>query len=110
MGAEQLRQYLPPTVFEILLKALQEAEDHLARTLKLKRNELEWVDGVFSQNIILPIQANRQKIGTLQNNIRRTLHLNELCLQLFFLQYFYLLMYCQELESYHYKHKYISHS
>ncbi|MFX1565984.1 MAG: hypothetical protein ACFFCH_08350, partial [Promethearchaeota archaeon] len=77
IGAEQLRQYLPPQVFEILITALQEAEDHLAQTLQLKRNELEWVDGIFSQSIALPIQANRQQAGNLQNNLRRAMHSRE---------------------------------
>jgi hypothetical protein len=77
IGAEQLRQYLPPQVFEILVNALQESEDHLAKTLQLKRNELEWVDGIFSQNVVLPIQANRQKASNLQNNLRKAMHSRE---------------------------------
>jgi DNA mismatch repair protein MutS2 len=77
IGAEQLRQYLPPQVFEILVNALQESEDHLAKTLKLTRNELEWVDGIFSQSIVLPVQANRQQASNLQNNLRRAMHSRE---------------------------------
>ncbi len=77
IGAEQLRQYLPPQVFEILVNALQESEDHLARNLQLKRNELEWVDGIFSQSVALPIQANRQHASKLQNNMRRAMHSRE---------------------------------
>ncbi|MFX1575951.1 MAG: helix-hairpin-helix domain-containing protein [Promethearchaeota archaeon] len=77
IGAEQLRQYLPPQVFEILVNALQESEDHLAQILQLKRDELEWVDGIFSQSIVLPIQANRQQASNLQNNLRRAMHSRE---------------------------------
>ncbi len=77
IGAEQLRQYLPPQVFEILVNALQASEDQLAKTLKLKRNELEWVDGIFSQSVSLPIQANQQHSSNLQNNIRRVMHFRE---------------------------------
>ncbi|MFX1318982.1 MAG: helix-hairpin-helix domain-containing protein [Promethearchaeota archaeon] len=77
IGAEQLRQYLPPQVFEILISALQESEDHLAKILQLTRNELEWVDGIFSQSVVLPIQANRQQANNLQNNIRRAMHARE---------------------------------
>ena len=77
IGAEQLRQYLPPQVFEILVSALQDSEDHLARLLQLERNELEWVDGIFSQSLALPIQANRQHAGNLQNNLRRAMHARE---------------------------------
>ncbi len=77
IGAEQLRQYLPPQVFDILISALQEAEDHLAQTLQLKRNELEWVDGIFSQSVSLPIQANRQQTSSLQNNLRTAMHSHE---------------------------------
>ncbi|MFX1490658.1 MAG: helix-hairpin-helix domain-containing protein [Promethearchaeota archaeon] len=77
IGAEQLRQYLPPQVFDILVSALQDAEDHLASLLKLNRNELEWADGIFSQSIVLPIQANRQHASNLQNNLRRAMHARE---------------------------------
>ncbi len=77
IGAEQLRQYLPPQVFEILVTALQESEDYLAQALQLKRNELEWVDGIFSQSIALPIQASRQKASNLQNNVRKAMHSRE---------------------------------
>jgi dsDNA-specific endonuclease/ATPase MutS2 len=77
IGAEQLRQYLPPQVFEILINALQESEDHLAKALKLKRHELEWVDGIFSQSVALPIQANRKQANNLQNNVRRAMHAQE---------------------------------
>lgn len=77
IGADQLRQYLPPQVFDILVTALQESEDHLARLLNLKRNELEWVDGIFSQSLALPIQANRQHTSSLQNNLRRAMHARE---------------------------------
>ncbi len=77
IGAEQLRQYLPPQVFEILVNALQESEDQLAKTLQLKRNELEWVDGIFSQSVALPIQANRQQASNLQNNLRKAMHSRE---------------------------------
>ena len=77
IGAEQLRQYLPPQVFEILVSALRNSEDHLAELLKLKRDELEWVDGLFSQSVALPIQANRQHSSKLQNNLRRTMHARE---------------------------------
>lgn len=77
IGAEQLRQYLPPQVFEILVNALQESEDYLAKILQLKRDELEWVDGIFSQSIVLPIQANRQQASNLQNNLRRAMHSRE---------------------------------
>jgi DNA mismatch repair protein MutS2 len=77
IGAEQLRQYLPPKVFDILISALQNAEDHLANSLKLNRNELEWVDGIFSQSVVLPIQANRQHASNLQNNLRRAMHTRE---------------------------------
>lgn len=77
IGAEQLRQYLPPQVFEILVNALKESEDHLSNSLKLKRNELEWVDGIFSESIALPIQANRSQANNLQNNIRRAMHSRE---------------------------------
>ena len=77
IGAEQLRQYLPPQVFEILVTALQESEDHLAQSLQLKRNELEWVDGIFSQSIALPIQANRQQASNLQSNLRKAMHARE---------------------------------
>jgi DNA mismatch repair protein MutS2 len=77
IGAEQLRQYLPPQVFEILIKALQDSEDKLAKLLNLQRNELEWVDGIFSQNVVLPIQANRKFVTSFQNNIRRSMHAHE---------------------------------
>ncbi|MFX0169270.1 MAG: helix-hairpin-helix domain-containing protein [Candidatus Hodarchaeota archaeon] len=77
IGAEQLRQYLPPQVFDILVSALQSSEDHLAGLLKLKRDELEWVDGLFSQTVALPIQANRQYASKLQNNLRRSMHARE---------------------------------
>ena len=77
IGAEQLRQYLPPQVFEILVSALRTSEDHLAELLKLKRDELEWVDGLFSQSVALPIQANRQHSSKLQNNLRRAMHARE---------------------------------
>lgn len=77
IGADQLRQYLPPKVFDILVSALQNAEDKLAQLLKLKRNELEWVDGIFSQSLALPIQANRQRASNLQNNLRRKMRIRE---------------------------------
>ncbi|MFW9830234.1 MAG: helix-hairpin-helix domain-containing protein [Candidatus Thorarchaeota archaeon] len=77
IGADQLRQYLPPQVFDILITALQDSEDHLAQLLQLKRNELEWVDGIFSQSLALPIQANRQLASNLQNNLRRAMHARE---------------------------------
>ncbi len=77
IGSEQLRRYLPPKVFDILVNALQSAEDQLATSLQLKRDELEWVDGIFSENVALPVQANRQHASKIQNNLRRAMHLRE---------------------------------
>ena len=77
INPDQLRRYLPPQVFDILVGVLREAEEKLASLLKLQRNELEWVDGVFSHSVALPIQANRQRINELYNNLRKAMHARE---------------------------------
>jgi len=77
INPDQLRRYLPPQVFDILVGVLQEAEERLASLLKLQHNELEWVDGVFSHSVALPVQANQQRINELYNNLRKAMHARE---------------------------------
>jgi ribosomal protein S13 len=77
IDSDQLRRYLPPQVFDILMKSTQEAEDKLGSLLELRRNELEWVDGIFSETVALPLQADRQKVSRLQNYLRRAMHARE---------------------------------
>ena len=77
MDPTQLRQYLPPKVFDILVRALQESEDRLSNLLQLKRGELEWIEGVFSESMALPIQAKQEKVRSLQNNLRRAMRARE---------------------------------
>jgi DNA mismatch repair protein MutS2 len=77
IDSDQLRRYLPPQVFDILMKSTQEAEDKLGSLLQLRRNELEWVDGIFSETVALPLQADRQKVSKLQNYLRRATHERE---------------------------------
>jgi hypothetical protein len=77
IDSDQLRRYLPPQVFDILMKSTQEAEDKLGSLLQLRRSELEWVDGIFSETVALPLQADRQKVSKLQNFLRRATHARE---------------------------------
>ncbi len=61
---------LPPEIIETFSEVTQLAEDKLAKALGLTVRESDWVEGIFSEEISVPIQLNQKKISDLENQIR----------------------------------------
>lgn len=68
--AGRLRQYLPPEVIEIFSDAVQKAGDMICENLNLSPEETTLVEGIFPQDIGLPIETVPKRVGDLENSIR----------------------------------------
>ncbi len=69
--AGSLRNYLPGEVTDIILDTIGKAEDRFCKLLNLTAKEITWIDGVFPEEILLPLELNRSKTIELENTLRR---------------------------------------
>jgi DNA mismatch repair ATPase MutS len=72
-GAEgsALRNMLPAEIVETFTTVVQEAEDKLVEMLGLTMREADWVTGVISEEISLPIKTVPTQINDLEDRLRR---------------------------------------
>ncbi|MFW9885965.1 MAG: helix-hairpin-helix domain-containing protein [Candidatus Thorarchaeota archaeon] len=72
-GAEgsALRNMLPAEIVETFTTVVQEAEDKLVEELGLTMKEADWVTGVISEEISLPIKTVPTQINDLEDRLRR---------------------------------------
>jgi len=72
--SESLKSVFPELsgeLLEIITEICQRAEDLVCQKLKLTGEELEFVEGLFPRDLILPIQADRRKISLLEDFLRK---------------------------------------
>ena len=72
-GAEgsALRNMLPAEIVETFTTVVQEAEDKLVEELGLDMKEADWVTGVISEEISLPVKTVPTQINDLEDRLRR---------------------------------------
>jgi hypothetical protein len=72
-GAEgsALRNMLPAEIVETFTTVVQEAEDKLVEMLGLTMKESDWVTGVISEEISLPVKTVPTQINDLEDRLRR---------------------------------------
>ncbi|MEX2752793.1 MAG: hypothetical protein Q6366_013115 [Candidatus Freyarchaeota archaeon] len=75
--AGSLRSYLPSEVTDIILDCVREAEDRFCKILNLAPKEMTWIEGIFPEEILLPIELNRSKTIELENTLRRQYRVKE---------------------------------
>ena len=66
-----LRNMLPAEIVETFTTTLQEAEDKLVQMLGLTVREADWVTGIISEEISLPVKMVTTQINDLEDKIRR---------------------------------------
>ncbi len=69
--AGSLRNMLPAEIIETFTTTVQEAEDKLAEMLGLTARESDWVTGVVSEEIALPVKMVHTQINDLEDRLRR---------------------------------------
>ncbi len=72
-GAESnaLRNMLPAEIVETFSTTIQEAEDKLVQMLGLTVREADWVTGIISEDISLPVKMMAAQINDLEDKLRR---------------------------------------
>jgi DNA mismatch repair protein MutS2 len=66
-----LRNMLPAEIVETFTTTIQEAEDKLAQMLGLTPREADWVTGIISEEISLPVKMVPTQINDLEDRLRR---------------------------------------
>jgi len=66
-----LRNMLPAEIVETFTTTMQEAEDKLVQMLGLNARESDWVTGIISEEISLPVNMMPQQINDLEDKLRR---------------------------------------
>ncbi len=69
MGA--MRNMLPAEIIETFTDTVQEAEEKLVKELGLTARESDWVIGVISEEIALPVKMNLTQVNDLEDKLRR---------------------------------------
>lgn len=69
--ASTLRNMLPAEIIETFTSTIQEAEDKMAQMLGLKLRETDWVSGIVSEEISLPVKMVPMRINELEDRLRR---------------------------------------
>jgi hypothetical protein len=69
--ASTLRNMLPAEIIETFTSTIQEAEDKMAQMLGLNLREADWVSGIVSEEISLPIKMVPARISELEDRLRR---------------------------------------
>ncbi|MFX1367806.1 MAG: helix-hairpin-helix domain-containing protein [Promethearchaeota archaeon] len=66
-----LRNMLPAEIVETFTNTVQEAEDKLVEMLSLIPREADWVAGIISEEIALPVRMEPTQINDLEDRLRR---------------------------------------
>jgi DNA mismatch repair protein MutS2 len=66
-----LRNMLPAEIVETFTTTIQEAEDKLVQMLGLTVREADWVTGIISEEISLPVKMETMQINDLEDRLRR---------------------------------------
>jgi len=66
-----LRNMLPAEIVETFTSTVQEAEDKLVEMLGLTPRETDWVAGIISEEIALPVRMEPTQINDLEDRLRR---------------------------------------
>ncbi|NHI83581.1 MAG: hypothetical protein EAX81_04705 [Candidatus Thorarchaeota archaeon] len=66
-----LRNMLPAEIIETFTTTIQEAEDKLVDILGLTPREADWVTGIISEEIALPVKLIPAQINDLEGRLRR---------------------------------------
>jgi DNA mismatch repair protein MutS2 len=66
-----LRNMLPAEIVETFTSTVQEAEDKLVQMLGLTVREADWVTGIISEEISLPVKMVATQINDLEDKLRR---------------------------------------
>jgi DNA mismatch repair protein MutS2 len=66
-----LRNMLPAEIVETFTTTIQEAEDKLVQMLGLTVREADWVTGIVSEEISLPVKMETVRINDLEDRLRR---------------------------------------
>jgi DNA mismatch repair protein MutS2 len=66
-----LRNMLPAEIVETFTTTIQEAEDKLVQMLGLTVREADWVTGIISEEISLPVKMETTQINDLEDRLRR---------------------------------------
>ena len=66
-----LRNMLPAEIVETFTTTIQEAEDKLVQMLALTVREADWVTGIISEEISLPVKMETMQINDLEDRLRR---------------------------------------
>ncbi len=66
-----LRNMLPAEIVETFTNTIQEAEDRLAKMLGLTSRETEWVSGIVSDDLSLPVTMVQTQVNDLEDRLRR---------------------------------------
>ncbi len=69
--AGTLRNMLPAEIIETFSTTIQEAEDRLAQMLGLTAREADWITGIVSEEIALPVRMAQQQINSLEDRLRQ---------------------------------------
>lgn len=69
--SSSLRNMLPAEIIETFATTTQEAEDRLAQMLGLTVREADWVTGIISEEISLPVKLIPAQINDLEDKLRR---------------------------------------
>ncbi len=69
--AGSLRNMLPAEIIETFTTTVQEAEDKLVEMLGLTVREADWVTGIVSEEISLPVKMVPTQINDLEDRLRR---------------------------------------
>jgi energy-coupling factor transporter ATP-binding protein EcfA2 len=69
--ASALRNMLPAEIIETFSSTIQEAEDNMAKMLGLRLRESDWVSGIVSDEISLPVKMVLERINELEDRLRR---------------------------------------
>lgn len=66
-----LRNILPAEIVETFTATIQEAEDKLVQMLGLTAKEADWITGIISEEISLPVKMVSTQINDLEDRLRR---------------------------------------
>ena len=72
IDVEQLKNYLPEEITELITNEIEKVEHEVYETLNL--DETFWVEDLFPRTFILPVEVDQRKVQMLENMIKREYH------------------------------------
>ncbi len=69
--AGAMRNMLPAEIIETFANTIQEAEERLVNELGLTPREADWVTGIISEEIALPVKLVMTQVNDLEDKLRR---------------------------------------